>query len=47
MSLASAAVLATEAAEHSGGVNGAWFGLGAFAVLVVALVVTMMINVDH
>lgn len=47
MSLASATVLANEAAEQSGHVNGFWFGLAAFGILVVALIVTTMVNVDH
>lgn len=48
MGLVSAAVLAGEqAAEQSGGVPTFVFGLGGFAVLMVALVVTLMINVDH
>ena len=47
MSLLTASAVAEAAAEQSGGVPGVVFGLFAFGVLVVALVVTLMVNVDH
>lgn len=48
MGLVSAAVLAGEqAVEQTGGVPTFFFGLAGFGVLAVALVVTLMINVDH
>lgn len=47
MNVSSAAALASEAVEASSHTPGWIFGLTGFGVLVVLLVVTMMINVDH
>lgn len=47
MSLVSAAVMASEAAGESAPLPAWAFGLAAFGVLVLLLIITMMINVDR